>query len=241
MRDKMKDESYFKALIEKEEKDIILFEEIVKKAIIEKGESDMGTRNGYSILINYYQNEINSMYSYGENLGEIENKYKKMLSYYNKMWDRKYGYIELIKVLSLAVLFEVKKDEIAELEERLISENFDDYLTNILIRQIDSEWKYNGTEFEFKGIYDCLKQILDNNEEGYCDLLKEYLQKKWYKIHRQCAWYNSHKSDKRKYYGYWSFEAGAVAKIFNLEDGDLKDVPYYPYDLVHYRTQNFMG
>ena len=105
MRDKMKDESYFKALIEKEEKDIIMFEEIVKKAIIEKGESDMGTRNGYSILINYYQNEINSMYSYGENLEAIEKKYKKMLNYYNKMWDRKYGYIELIKVLSLAVLF----------------------------------------------------------------------------------------------------------------------------------------
>ncbi|MDD7379168.1 MAG: DUF1911 domain-containing protein [Lachnospiraceae bacterium] len=37
------------------------------------------------------------------------------------------------------------------------------------------------------------------------------------------------------YYGYWSFEAGAIAKILNLDDSSLKDVPYYPYDLVHYK------
>ena len=37
------------------------------------------------------------------------------------------------------------------------------------------------------------------------------------------------------YYGYWSFEAGAIAKILNLDDSNLKNVPYYPYDLVHYK------
>jgi hypothetical protein len=50
-----------------------------------------------------------------------------------------------------------------------------------------------------------------------------------------CAWYDSHKSSKNDYYGYWSFEAGAIAKILNLDDSSLKDVAYYPYDLVHYK------
>ena len=27
----------------------------------------------------------------------------------------------------------------------------------------------------------------------------------------------------------------AIAKILNLDDSNLKDVPYYPYDLVHYK------
>lgn len=80
-----------------------------------------------------------------------------------------------------------------------------------------------------------LKKILDNDEIIACEALKEYLQEKWYEIHRECAWYDSHKSSKNVYYGYWSFEAGAIAKILNLDDSSLKDVPYYPYDLVHYK------
>lgn len=235
MRDKRRDEDYFNALIMKEKKNIKIFEDAVKKSTIENGERDRGTRNGYSILINSYQKEINLLYSYGESLEIIEACYKKLLFYYGKMWDRKYGYIELIKVLSLAVLFETHQSEISELEEKLISENFNDYLVNVLLNKIDPAWKNNGIEFEFKGVYDCLKPILNNHEKKDCELLKEYLQEKWYEIHRECAWYDSHKSNKDTYYGYWSFEAGAIAKMLNLDDEKLKDAPYYPYDLVHFK------
>lgn len=234
MRDRMRDEHYFNTLIQKEKESIIRFEDAVQKSTLEKGELDRGTRNGYSILINSYQKEINLLYSSGEDLTIIEKYYKKLLFYYSKMWDRKYGYIELIKVLSLAVLFEVNRSDIFELEEKLISENFDDYLANSLIKKIDSTWERKGVEFEFK-VYDCVKLILENDGEIACEALKKYLQEKWYEIHRECAWYDSHKSSKNVYYGYWSFEAGAIAKILNLDDSSLKDELYYPYDLVHYK------
>lgn len=235
MRDKLKDENYFNVLIEKEKNTIIMFENVVKKAMIEKGEADRGTRNGYTILINAYQKIINLLYSCGEDLEKIEEYYKKLLVYYGKMWDRKYGYIELIKVLSLAVLFGINKAEIAVLEERLIAENFDDYLVNVLINKIDSSWINNGTQFEFPEVYDCLERILNNKESLDCGLLKEYLQDKWYEIHKECVWYNSHLSNKNVYCGYWSFEAGAIAKILKLDDSSLKNMQYYPYDLVHYK------
>lgn len=234
MRDRIKDEHYFNSLIQKEKESIIMFEDAVKKTTLEKGELDRGTRNGYSILINSYEKEMNLLYSLGVDLATIEEDYKKLLLYYSKMWDRKYGYIELIKVLSLAVLFEVDRSDIFELEKKLISEKFDDYLVNFLIQKIDSTWERKGKEFEFK-VYDCLKQILEKDREIACEELKEYLLGKWYEIHRECAWYDSHKSNKNVYYGYWSFEAGAIAKILNLDDSSLKDVPYYPYDLVHYK------
>lgn len=235
MRDKLKDKNYFNVLIEKEKNNIIMFENVVKKTMIEKGESDRGTRNGYTILNNAYQNIINLLYSCGEDLETIEVYYRKLLYYYSKMWDRKYGYIELIKVLSLAVLFEIEKEEIALLEKKLIAENFDDYLVNVLIKRIDSSWIYNGTKFEFLGLYDCLEGILNNKEPLKCELLKDYLQVKWYEIHKECAWYNSHLSKKNMYCGYWSFEAGALVKILKIDDVNLRDVQYYPYDLVHYK------
>lgn len=235
MRDKIKDENYFKVLIEKEKSNIAVFENVLKRATNEKGESDRGVRNGYSILIGSYQKMINLLYSRGEDIKTIEEWYKKLLYYYSKIWDRKYGYIELIKVLSLAVLFEVDKVEILELENRIISEKFDDYLVNVLINKIDFNWANCGTEFEFPGIYDTLKEILNNEKSTACDLIKEYLQDKWYDIHKECSWYNSHVSSKNIYCGYWSFEAGAIARILKIEDSSLKNVSYYPFDLVHYK------
>ena len=41
-----------------------MFEDAVKTTL-EKGELDRGTRNGYSILINSYEKEINLLYSLG--------------------------------------------------------------------------------------------------------------------------------------------------------------------------------
>lgn len=235
MRDKLKNADYFKMLIEREKNDIIMFEGTVKKVMIEKGESDRGVRNGYNILICSYQKMMNLLYSYGEDPEIIKEWYEKLLYYYSKMWDREYGYIELIKILSLAVLFGIDKCKLIELEERLMNENFDDYLVNILVKEIDSSWTKNGTEFEFPGIYDCLKDILENKESSDSSLLKEYLEEKWYGLHKQCAWYNTHKSKQNTYCGYWSFEAGAIAKIIKIDDANLKDVSYYPYDLVRYK------
>jgi hypothetical protein len=48
------------------------------------------------------------------------------------------------------------------------------------------------------------------------------------------SWYNSHKSKNDTYCGYWAFETGALVKILGLNDEELKDVPYYPYDLAHH-------
>ena len=68
--------------------------------------------------------------------------------------------------------------------------------------------------------------------------LKEYLEKYWYVGHKNMGWYDIHKAKEKLYYGYWSFEAGAIAKILNLDDSNLKDMPYYPYDLVHYKSNS---
>ena len=45
---------------------------------------------------------------------------------------------------------------------------------------------------------------------------------------------DSNRSD-YTYCGYWSFEAGAIVKLLGIDDTILKDMKYYPYDLVHYK------
>ena len=61
--------------------------------------------------------------------------------------------------------------------------------------------------------------------------LKEYIGK-WYNLNKDAPWYDNHL--KSTYRGYWAWEVAAVAKIMHIDDTDLKDNPYYPYDMVHW-------
>jgi len=82
-----------------------------------------------------------------------------------------------------------------------------------------------------------LADLIDNRDkEEQIKKLKLYLEMYWYRGHRDSGWYDSHKHRDLIYSGYWSFESGAVAKILGLDDSNLKDVPYFPYDLVHYKA-----
>jgi len=40
----------------------------------------------------------------------------------------------------------------------------------------------------------------------------------------------------RGYYGFWSFDTAALAKILGLDDSALKNNNHYPYDLAHYKN-----
>ena len=61
---------------------------------------------------------------------------------------------------------------------------------------------------------------------------KKYVTKKWYPGHRDTGWYDLHKENIDNYYGYWSFESGALCKLKDLDYKELEGVPYFPYDLV---------
>ena len=90
-----------------------------------------------------------------------------------------------------------------------------------------------NTPFIFYHRFYTLKDVVEKTDK--INFLVKYLMEEWY--NKDCEVYESHKSVQSLYYGYWSFEAGAVAKILRLNDSKLKGVPYYPYDLVHYGEQ----
>ncbi len=66
--------------------------------------------------------------------------------------------------------------------------------------------------------------------------LIDYIEK-WYNLNKDAPWYNNHLKT-RCYRGYWAWEVAAVAKILHIDDSDLKDNPYYPYDMVHWEEDN---
>ena len=70
-------------------------------------------------------------------------------------------------------------------------------------------------------------------EQRSAEPLKTYLSR-WYSSNRSSGWYDTHKEDDDEllYYGYWCFEAAAVAKRLGLDDTLIRDNKYYPKGLV---------
>ena len=71
-----------------------------------------------------------------------------------------------------------------------------------------------------------------NNPELASSLVKRYLEKEWYKGHKEAYWYDNHKSKHDTFFGYWSFEAAAIVKIAGIDDSSFRDNEYYPKDLL---------
>ena len=136
------------------------------------------------------------------------------------------GYFEVIDAISLGILLDTK-DSLPALKWIVQQTNMRDKLTNTLLHSMDDTWPIVETDLCCTWFMEFLK--CEETKRG--DYLKGYLTKRWYRDHRDAAWYNSHKSTENIYVGYWSFEAGAVAKLYGVQDSS--EWPYYPYDLVH--------
>lgn len=80
----------------------------------------------------------------------------------------------------------------------------------------------------YASLYECFKL-----SESYRSRQLEDFMKRWYKEMSDTYWYEIHKSKHDVYFGYWCFEAAAVAKMLAIDDEALKDHPNYPYDARH--------
>lgn len=84
-----------------------------------------------------------------------------------------------------------------------------------------------------------LKVIRTTTPKEASKLLDKYC-KDWYPAFKQAPWYDSHLSidgEDGSYSGYWAFEAGAIAYLFNIDDSQI-DHMVYPKDLVAYARSN---
>lgn len=174
---------------------------------------------------------LTAKYSKGEDLFLLEKEYLELLEGWEEIWEPDY-YNKNLKMISLGVLFDADKVYVMQIKRMLERANIKDWLLNFLLDSWNHEEAGGDAPLLFPKSYTTLQKVVftDNKVE----FLKKYLSHDWY--NKDCGCYGAHKSKQNIYYGYWSFEAGAVSKILNLEDNKLKDAPYYPYDLVHYKN-----
>ena len=237
IRDKLKDRKHFEKMLEK------------RLTSINKYKAYLTTEQE-SELFFCYMVGVDSMdiiqirYSMDGGLKELQKNYMDSFDYFlrdnscdNPVYD------DILNRISLGILLNIPDENFMQLvdyvqrldEEAKPADWTPDLLLWFLLnsRLKDNEKRTHAQKLGFprecKGLY---KVTQATDSKAALKALKDYIGK-WYNLNKDAPWYNSHLK-KNCYSGYWAWEVAAVAKVMHIDDTDLKDNPYYPYDMVHW-------
>jgi hypothetical protein len=147
------------------------------------------------------------------------------------------AYDEMLWMLSLGYLLNIPEEYFLKLVEVIDRDKVKDKLFEFIIRAkikdrpVLTEESYIE-HFNVPQIFEKLRTAIDKPKAEAEKLVKEFIEKDWYKNHKGAGWYDSHKGKHNTYFGYWSFETAAVVKIMGLDDRTFRDCSYYPKELI---------
>lgn len=222
MRDKLKNIEYFDLFIDEDTQRVIKFQnkldanEVKEERILAVKTKIHDLKLG--ILV--------AKYSKGEEIDVLKKEYLQLLQEWSDVFCEE-SYNKNLKMISLAVLFNIEEDYLQVIQEMLHEKKIFDWLFEFLLCGQNAK---EDCILLFQEDFAKLKEFTYNPSN--IQVLIDYLKNDWYC--ENCGCYEAHKSIHNIYYGYWSFEAGAVVKRLGVEDIQLKELQYYPYDLVHY-------
>ena len=217
---------YFQEKLRKLQSDLDDGIENYKKPTIEVYNSTLAT------ILSYQRDILLATYSSGASLSAFKEEYISFVSSLIPIWRKEWGYEQMIWALSIGILLNIDEETFNQLVGLIKKDDPEDYLIDYLIQSHHPEWTIR-INYNFPRPYGFTRKIIEeDNSDQALKLLKEYVTKKWYPGHRDTGWYDLHKENIDNYYGYWSFESGALCKLKGLDYKELEGVPYFPYDLV---------
>ena len=180
----------------------------------------------------YQERKMIATYTAGYPIEKFKEEYLTFVDSLVPVWHSNSGYDEMLWALSIGILLEIDEMTFEKLVDLVRKDDPEDYLIDYLIQSRHPEWTIR-INYNFPRPYGFTRKIIEEeNSEQALKLLKEYVTKKWYPGHRDTGWYDLHKYNIDNYYGYWSFESGALCKLKELDYKELEGFSYFPYDLV---------
>lgn len=220
MRDTRKSASYFESYLQYEKGRI--------EGRIEKLELCDDVEKRTRISDNLFLNRMNVLiasFSYGATQRELAKLYQSACSTAEKL--RSLTYADALTLASFAVILD-DKVAIQPLFQKFHTVFEGDKLLAGLQSYIETgQAMWNGN-YRFPAPYAGLDAVISaSDQKSKENALLAYLDG-WYAQCDDCAWYDTVNSSSNVYYGYWSFESAAIAKIFNLNINACSQNPYFP-------------
>lgn len=141
-------------------------------------------------------------------------------------------YGDLESIIYASIIFNLSDYTVPIKNCILSSHNYQDYYMEVLYQFIDDSYTITTEKLfwpkECKPLLDVI-QLAKINKESAVKKLKHFLDKQWIKtLHDGLI------SQEGCYRGFWCLEAAALVKALKLDDTELKECKYYPYDMAHF-------
>lgn len=215
MRDKRKDQKYFEAFISFQRTRIEQKESKLKEC------KDAGKAARINMsLLKYKIDLLIAEFSYGAKETELKDFLESAAKTAGGI--KNVDYESLLVIFSLAVLMKDSKDIAAVIENNSVVIEKDKLLFCLEQKILNDDAVWEG-KLTYPSVFGELNSIKDNSETT----IQVYLEN-WYENHKSFSWYDSHNKTTDTYVGYWSFEAAALAQIFQVNDSSFRQNPYYP-------------
>lgn len=224
----MRDKGNFSELISQLDGRIKKFKNAMASGLAKKDRFD----DIKSAIFESYLDISQALYSNGADKSEVKNAVLACIPAFEEsfMYEKGFGqYDEIIWLLSLSILCDIESDEFSRITTILSRDKANDALLSFIIQSKDLAWP-SSTERALQE-HPYAKAMNLNNASD----VKKYLDTVWYQGHSDAAWHDTHLNEAVNCYsGYWAWEVAALVKIKGIDDTDLKDQKYYPYDAVHW-------
>lgn len=257
VRNAYKDASYFEAQIENGEKRREKF-----LNLLAVDEAEQARQADFSALYKIQLDKAISLYCLGAPIPKVKVELNKAwsafidlmnysLSTNLPMMERKqFVPGEKISVFSLMILSDCDEDvarKIFEFTNSKLNYQLDenlkevdaglDLLTNEFAKYFGFESDRIYPRVSWPQLYDRLYDCFTAPDHERPKILMEYMDSWRDRAFKEDLFAKDahQKPTNKNFRGYWSFLAGAVAKLLSIDDSALKDHPDYPYDLVNER------
>ena len=177
---------------------------------------------------------IDVMYSAGIDLETCKKEFIDSVVNTYEIWNDSYGYITLLWYVSVAYLLNVDSDIVNKIVSMYKISMIQDSLIETILSKMDNSVMVSDAICCPK-LERPLLDIIYSREKRNSIYIKDFIEKEWYDLYADAPWYDSHRRDDNLYKGYWCFEIGAIVKLLSIDDTLLKDIRYYPYDMVNFQ------
>lgn len=231
MRDNTKTKEFYKKIYEQNSYFIKSSENDLMEIVEEKGSDFEKIPDCYIDIAHDYFHRFYLSYTMGMNYEELLSDANKYIENACSGWTGK-DYEELVRICSVSILFGIHNEHIEKLIRQAESRLNALMYGELFIKLIEPSWEVKADKtyyVEDKALVEVI-QLAQSDKEAAVQRLKKFVDKQWFKTLKEGIITNTSKC----YRGYWCIEAAALVKALSLDDAELKDCKYYPYDMAHF-------
>lgn len=204
----------------------------IQRIIEQKGADFETIPSCYSGIANNYFLRFYVGYTMGMNCDELLPDIKKCIE--NGLQGcngNVYGDLE--RILYLVIIFRLHEYN-DDIKGRLTNfKSYQDIYMEHLYHFIDDSFEITAENLFWQKECSPLLEVIQlaqSDKEAAVQRLKKFVDKQWFKTLKEGIITNTSKC----YRGFWCIEAATLVKALGLDDAELKDCKYYPYDMAHF-------